>query len=123
MTTLVGKKAPHFEADALVNGQFEENFSLEKYVGEKYVVFYFYPLDFAFVCPTEIIAFQRRLAEFEALSTAVVGCSVDSKHTHWAWLNTPQKDGGIEGGTISAGGRCEQNNSHELRRAGRPLRL
>ncbi len=97
MTTLVGKKAPHFEADALVNGQFEDNFSLEKYIGEKYVVFYFYPLDFTFVCPTEIIAFQRRLAEFEAMNTAVVGCSVDSKHTHWAWLNTPQKAGGIEG--------------------------
>jgi peroxiredoxin 2/4 len=62
-------------------------------------VFFFYPLDFTFVCPTEILAFQEKLAEFEKLNTAVVGCSVDSTHTHWAWLNTPKDKGGIQGVT------------------------
>ena len=94
---LIGKKAPHFKADAVVKGQFVEDFSLDQYIGKKHVIFYFYPLDFTFVCPTEIIAFQRRLKEFEAKNCAVVGCSVDSKFSQWAWVNTPQKNGGIEG--------------------------
>lgn len=98
MTMLVGKNAPSFSADAVVNGgDFIENFSLEQYKGKKHVLFYFYPLDFTFVCPTEIIAFQRRLKEFEDRNVQVVGCSVDSKFSHWAWLNTPQNDGGIQG--------------------------
>ncbi|MDX5320987.1 MAG: peroxiredoxin [Bacteroidota bacterium] len=98
MTVLVGKKAPYFEADAVVNGgDFEENFSLAQYEGKKHVVFFFYPLDFTFVCPTEIIAFQKRIKEFEDRGVAVVGCSIDSKFSHWAWLNTPQNDGGIQG--------------------------
>jgi peroxiredoxin (alkyl hydroperoxide reductase subunit C) len=95
---LVGKKAPSFKASAVVNGgEFVEDFSLEQFIGNKHVVFFFYPLDFTFVCPTEIIAFQRRLAEFEERGVAVVGCSIDSKFSHWAWLNTPQNDGGIQG--------------------------
>lgn len=98
MTMLVGKKAPAFKASAVVNGgEFVEDFSLEQFIGNKHVVFFFYPLDFTFVCPTEIIAFQRRLAEFEERGVAVVGCSIDSKFSHWAWLNTPQNDGGIQG--------------------------
>lgn len=98
--SLVGKKAPFFEADAVVNGEeFVENFSLKQFVEDKYVVFFFYPLDFTFVCPTEILAFQKRLAEFEALNTQVVGCSVDSKFSHWAWLQTAKEKGGIEGVT------------------------
>lgn len=98
MTMLVGKKAPSFKADAVVNGgDFEENFSLDQYIGKKHVVFFFYPLDFTFVCPTEIIAFQRRIKDFEDRNVQVVGCSIDSKFSHWAWLNTPQNDGGIEG--------------------------
>jgi peroxiredoxin (alkyl hydroperoxide reductase subunit C) len=98
MTVLVGKKAPYFEADAVTNGgDFVENFSLAQYEGKKHVLFFFYPLDFTFVCPTEIIAFQKRIAEFEERNVAVVGCSVDSKFSHWAWLNTPQNDGGIQG--------------------------
>ncbi len=80
-------------------GEFVENFSLEQYLGKKYVVFFFYPLDFTFVCPTEIIAFQKHLVEFESRDTVVVGCSVDSKYSHWAWLQTEQKDGGIKGVT------------------------
>ncbi len=95
---LVGKKAPSFKADAVLDGgDFVEDFSLDQYIGKKHVVFYFYPLDFTFVCPTEIIAFQRRIKDFEDRNVQVVGCSIDSKFSHWAWLNTPQNDGGIEG--------------------------
>ena len=95
---LVGKKAPGFVAEAVVNGgEFVDNFSLEQFLGKKHVVFFFYPLDFTFVCPTEIVAFQEKLAEFEKRNVAVVGCSVDSKFSHWAWLNTELKDGGIKG--------------------------
>jgi peroxiredoxin (alkyl hydroperoxide reductase subunit C) len=98
MGVLVGKKAPLFEADAVINGgEFVEKFSLEQYIGKKYVVFFFYPLDFTFVCPTEILAFQKQLHEFEKRDVAVVGCSIDSKYSHWAWLNTELKDGGIKG--------------------------
>lgn len=95
---LVGKKAPSFKAAAVVNGgEFVDDFSLDQFLGKKHVLFYFYPLDFTFVCPTEIIAFERRIKEFEERNVAVIGCSVDSKFSHWAWLNTPQNDGGIEG--------------------------
>jgi peroxiredoxin (alkyl hydroperoxide reductase subunit C) len=98
MGVLVGKKAPLFEADAVVNGgEFVEKFSLEQFIGKKHVIFFFYPLDFTFVCPTEIIAFQKKMEEFDKRDVAVVGCSVDSKFSHWAWLNTELKDGGIKG--------------------------
>jgi peroxiredoxin (alkyl hydroperoxide reductase subunit C) len=98
MTMLVGKKAPSFKATAVVNGgEFEENFSLDQYIGKKHVLFFFYPLDFTFVCPTELLAFQKRIKDFEERNVAVIGCSIDSKFSHWAWLNTPQNDGGIEG--------------------------
>ena len=98
MAVLVGKKAPLFEADAVVNGgEFIEKFSLGQYVGKKYVIFFFYPLDFTFVCPTELLAFQEKLAEFEKRNCAVVGCSVDSSYSHWAWLNTEKRNGGIKG--------------------------
>jgi peroxiredoxin (alkyl hydroperoxide reductase subunit C) len=100
MSVLVGKKAPAFRAQAVDNGgEMVENFSLEQYLGKKYVVFFFYPADFTFVCPTELLAFQSRLAEFEKRDTAVVGCSVDSQFSHWKWLNTDKKDGGIKGVT------------------------
>ncbi|MEI8204620.1 MAG: peroxiredoxin [Bacteroidota bacterium] len=98
MSVLVGKKAPLFEADAVINGgDFVENFSLEQFIGKKYVLFFFYPLDFTFVCPTEILAFQDKLVEFEKRNCAVVGCSIDSKFSHWAWLNTELNKGGIKG--------------------------
>ncbi|PRY13161.1 peroxiredoxin (alkyl hydroperoxide reductase subunit C) [Pontibacter ummariensis] len=100
MAVLVGKKAPSFKATAVVNGEdFEENFSLEQYVGKKHVLFFFYPMDFTFVCPTEILAFQDRLADFERKGVAVVGCSTDTHVSHFAWLNTPQDQGGIQGVT------------------------
>jgi peroxiredoxin (alkyl hydroperoxide reductase subunit C) len=97
MAVLVGKKAPLFEADAVVNGgEFVEKFSLRQYIGKKHVIFFFYPLDFTFVCPTEILAFQDKMEEFEQRNVAIVGCSVDSKYSHWAWLNTDVGKGGIK---------------------------
>jgi peroxiredoxin 2/4 len=98
MENLIGKKAPKFNSTAVINGgEITENFSLEQYIGKKHVVFFFYPLDFTFVCPTEIIAFQDQMDEFNKRDVAVVGCSVDSEFSHWAWLNTELKDGGIKG--------------------------
>lgn len=94
---LVGKIAPSFKAGAVINGgEIVSDFSLDQYKGKK-VVLFFYPLDFTFVCPTEILAFQEKSAEFEKRNTVVVGCSVDSEHSHWAWLNMPKNKGGIEG--------------------------
>ena len=98
MAVLVGKKAPHFSAPAVVNGgEMIENFSLDQYLGKKHVIFFFYPADFTFVCPTEIIAFQKKMEEFDKRNVAVVGCSVDSQFSHWKWLQTELKDGGIKG--------------------------
>ena len=100
MSVLVGKKAPSFTEAAVVNGgEIVENFSLSQYIGKKYVVFFFYPADFTFVCPTELLAFQQKLADFESKDVAVVGCSVDTEFSHWKWLQTPKKEGGIQGVT------------------------
>ncbi|MBP7936604.1 MAG: peroxiredoxin [Phycisphaerae bacterium] len=98
----VGKPAPAFKGTAVVGSEFRqlsyENGTLivgdQKYTG-KYVVLFFYPLDFTFVCPTEIIAFSDRIEEFEKLGAKVVGASVDSHFTHLAWKNTPRKQGGL----------------------------
>jgi peroxiredoxin 2/4 len=99
MAVLVGKPAPDFVASAVVNGEdFVDDFSLSQFRG-KYVVLFFYPLDFTFVCPTEILAFQEKLAEFEKRDAQVIGVSVDSKFSHWAWLNMPKEKGGIQGVT------------------------
>lgn len=98
MSVLVGKKAPVFSSKAVVNGgEIVENFSLEQYIDEKYVVFFFYPADFTFVCPTELIAFEEKAAEFNSRNTVVVGVSTDSEFSHWKWLQTPQNQGGIKG--------------------------
>jgi peroxiredoxin (alkyl hydroperoxide reductase subunit C) len=98
MAVLVGKKAPAFSASAVINGgEIVEGFSIEQYIGKKYVIFFFYPADFTFVCPTELLAFQDRLKEFEEKNVAVVGCSVDSKYSHWKWLQTELNHGGIKG--------------------------
>lgn len=98
--SLVGKKAPNFIAPAVIKGnQIVEDFSLSQYLGKKYVVFYFYPKDFTFVCPTEILAFQEKLKAFEAKDTVVVGCSTDTENSHFAWLSLPKNKGGIEGVT------------------------
>ncbi len=95
MAVLVGKQAPDFKATAVVNGDFKQ-VSLADYRG-KYVVLFFYPLDFTFVCPTELHAFQDKADAFKKLNTEVLGCSVDSANSHLAWLNTTRENGGIEG--------------------------
>ncbi|WP_020532127.1 peroxiredoxin [Flexithrix dorotheae] len=98
--SLVLKPAPKFVAPAVINGdEIVSDFSLEQYLGKKEVVFFFYPKDFTFVCPTEILAFQSKLEEFEKRNVAVVGCSTDTEETHLAWLSTPKNNGGIEGVT------------------------
>jgi len=97
MSVLVGKKAPLFHAKAVIGETIIEDFSLKQYLGKKYVVLFFYPKDFTFVCPTELHRFQEELGEFERRNVAVVGCSTDSEFAHWAWLNTPRNQGGIQG--------------------------
>lgn len=99
MSVLVGKTAPAFRAKAVQRETIIEDFSLEQFIGKQYVVFFFYPKDFTFVCPTELHRFQEELGEFEKRNVAVVGCSTDSEFSHWAWLNTPRDRGGIEGVT------------------------
>jgi peroxiredoxin (alkyl hydroperoxide reductase subunit C) len=95
MSVLVTKKAPDFKAQAVMpDGSFKE-LSLGEYRGKKYVVLFFYPLDFTFVCPTEIIAFSDAASQFEALGTQLLGCSVDSHFTHLAWRSTPRTKGGL----------------------------
>ena len=89
----IGQPAPAFKAQAVVNGAFEE-VSLEQFLGT-WVVLFFYPLDFTFVCPTEIIAFSEANDQFKALNTQLLACSVDSQFTHLAWTNTARKDGGL----------------------------
>ena len=100
MAVLVGKKAPQFNAKAVVNGtSVEANFSLEQYIGKKNVVLFFYPKDFTFVCPTELHAFQDKLTEFENRNTAVVAVSTDTEMSHWGWLQLEKSKGGIKGVT------------------------
>ncbi|KAK1787759.1 hypothetical protein P4O66_016237 [Electrophorus voltai] len=89
----ISKPAPHWEGTAVISGEFKD-LKLSDYIG-KYLVFFFYPLDFTFVCPTEIIAFSDRVNEFHAINADVVACSVDSQFTHLAWINTPRKQGGL----------------------------
>ncbi|CAB3383510.1 Hypothetical predicted protein [Cloeon dipterum] len=90
---VISKPAPHWEGSAVVGGEITE-IKLSDYKG-KYLVFFFYPLDFTFVCPTEILAFNDRLEEFKKINTEVVACSVDSHFTHHAWTKTPRNEGGL----------------------------
>jgi peroxiredoxin (alkyl hydroperoxide reductase subunit C) len=95
MSTLVTKQAPDFTATAVMgDNSFKEDFKLSDYQG-KYVILFFYPLDFTFVCPSEIIAFDKALARFQEKNCEVIGVSIDSQFSHWAWKNTPVNDGGI----------------------------
>ncbi len=95
MSVLVTKEAPDFVAPAVMpSGAMEEQFRLSDLRG-KYVVLFFWPLDFTFVCPTEIIAHDRRVAQFKERNVEVVGVSIDSQFTHFAWRNTPINEGGI----------------------------
>ena len=93
---LVTKKAPDFTATAVMeDGSINEEFNLYQNLGEKGTVLFFYPLDFTFVCPSEIIAFSHRIEEFKSRGVNVIGCSVDSQFSHWAWRETPVEKGGI----------------------------
>jgi peroxiredoxin (alkyl hydroperoxide reductase subunit C) len=100
MSTLVGKKAPSFRASAVVNGgEIVNDFSLDQYLGKNHVLFFFYPKDFTFVCPSELHAFQAALGEFESRGVKVVACSTDTEESHWGWLQMPKNKGGIQGVT------------------------
>ncbi|KAF4533105.1 hypothetical protein B566_EDAN003825 [Ephemera danica] len=90
---VISKPAPYWEGTAVEKGEIKE-IKLTDYKG-KYLVFFFYPLDFTFVCPTEILAFNDRVEEFRRINTEVVACSVDSHFTHHAWTNTQRKEGGL----------------------------
>jgi peroxiredoxin 2/4 len=94
MAVLVGKAAPDFTATAVFGNNEIKDLKMSDYKG-KYVVLFFYPLDFTFVCPSELIAFDHRLAEFKKRNVEVIGCSIDSQFTHLAWKNTPINNGGI----------------------------
>ncbi|CAF2067728.1 unnamed protein product [Rotaria magnacalcarata] len=93
MSAKIGKPAPAFKATAVIDGSFKE-VSLQDYKG-KYVVLFFYPLDFTFVCPTEIIAFSDRAEEFRQINCEILACSTDSHFSHLAWVNTNRKQGGL----------------------------
>jgi len=95
MCPLVTKLAPDFTATAVMaDNSMKADFNLADYRG-RYVILFFYPLDFTFVCPSEILAFDRALAAFKAKNCEIIGVSIDSQFSHWAWKNTPIKQGGI----------------------------
>lgn len=99
MAVLVGKKAPNFTASAVINGEeIVEGFTLEQFQG-KYVILFFYPKDFTFVCPTELHAFQEKLDAFKAKNVEVIAVSTDTEQSHWGWLQLPKDKGGIQGVT------------------------
>ncbi|MCL2760696.1 MAG: peroxiredoxin [Desulfuromonadales bacterium] len=93
-TTLVAKAAPDFTADAVMPDNTFNQITLSSFKG-KYILLFFYPMDFTFVCPSEILAFNKKVKEFKKRNCEVIGVSVDSKFTHFAWKNTPVNDGGI----------------------------
>ncbi|AOS98626.1 putative peroxiredoxin [Microbulbifer aggregans] len=96
MAVLVGKPAPDFTAAAVLgNGEIVENFNLKEAIKGKKAVIFFYPLDFTFVCPSELIAFDHRFEEFKKRGVEVIGVSIDSQFSHNAWRNTPVNEGGI----------------------------
>lgn len=98
MAVLVGKKAPAFTAPAVLRGiEVVKDFTLDQFLGKKYVVLFFYPKDFTFVCPSELHAFQEKLAEFEKRNVQVIACSTDTEESHWGWLQMDKKAGGIKG--------------------------
>jgi peroxiredoxin 2/4 len=95
MAVLVGKPAPDFTANAVMGNNEIKAFTLSEFAKDKYAVVFFYPLDFTFVCPSELIAFNHRLEEFKKRNTEVIGVSIDSQFSHLAWKNTPVEKGGI----------------------------
>src|SRR6476659_9959025 len=96
MAAFMIQPEPEISADAVLNGEFKK-ISLSEFKGKKKVVLFFYPLDFTFVCPTEILAFADSIDQFKKRDTEVIGVSVDSKFSHLAWTNLPREEGGIKG--------------------------
>jgi|TARA_Y100000994_G_scaffold249633_1_gene262963 peroxiredoxin (alkyl hydroperoxide reductase subunit C) len=95
---LVGGLAPKFQVDAVINGgETVQDFSLDQFLNKKYVILFFYPKDFTFVCPSELHAFQSKLHEFHKRDCEIIGCSTDTAETHWGWLQMPKEKGGIKG--------------------------
>ncbi len=112
MAVLVGKQAPDFSAAAVINGEeIVENFNLSQYKG-KYVILFFYPKDFTFVCPTELHAFQEKLEEFKSKNVEVVAVSTDTEQSHWGWLQLSKDKGGIEGITYPIVADTNKTISH-----------
>ncbi|HCP41117.1 MAG TPA: alkyl hydroperoxide reductase [Cryomorphaceae bacterium] len=112
MAVLVGKKAPDFTASAVINGEeIVEDFKLSDYA-DKYVILFFYPKDFTFVCPTELHAFQARKAEFEAKGVELIAVSTDTEQSHWGWLQMSKDQGGIEGITYPIVADTNKTISH-----------
>ena len=99
MSVLVGKMAPKFSANAVIDGgKIVNNFTLEQFKG-KYVILFFYPKDFTFVCPTELFAFQEKLQEFKTRNVELIAVSTDTEQSHWGWLQMEKNHGGIKGVT------------------------
>ncbi|MBL7766312.1 MAG: peroxiredoxin [Chitinophagaceae bacterium] len=112
MAVLVGKQAPAFQAKAVINGQeIVDQFTLEQFKG-KYVILFFYPKDFTFVCPTELHAFQERLEEFKDRNCEIVAVSTDTEQSHWGWLQVPKEKGGIQGVTYPIVADTNKTISH-----------
>jgi len=112
MAVLVGKEAPGFDAAAVINGgEIVESFTLEQYKG-KYVILFFYPKDFTFVCPTELHAFQAKLDEFKSRGVEVVAVSTDTEQSHWGWLQMSKDHGGIKGVTYPLVADTNKTISH-----------
>ena len=95
MSVLVGKKAPDFTANAVLGDNESKEVTLSRFIKGRYAVLFFYPLDFTFVCPSELLAFDHRRAEFKKRGVEVIGVSIDSQFTHLAWKNTAVENGGI----------------------------
>jgi peroxiredoxin (alkyl hydroperoxide reductase subunit C) len=112
MAVLVGKQAPAFSAAAVINGgEIVENFTLEQFKG-KYVILFFYPKDFTFVCPTELHAFQSRLNDFKERGVELVAVSTDTEQSHWGWLQMGKDQGGIKGITYPIVADTNKTISH-----------
>ena len=112
MAVLVGKNAPDFSASAVINGtEIVNNFTLSQFKG-KYVILFFYPKDFTFVCPTELHAFQARLEDFNSRGVELVAVSTDTEQSHWGWLQMSKDHGGIEGVTYPIVADTNKTISH-----------
>lgn len=113
MSVLVGKKAPAFNAKAVVNGEeIVNDFNLDQFEGKSYVLLFFYPKDFTFVCPTELHAFQAKLEEFKSRNVEVVAVSTDTEQSHWGWLQLSKDQGGIQGITYPLVADTNKTISH-----------